>query len=207
MTYLLIGFLIVILAPLFMPTWRTNIWGLALQGFLLTWMAVKHTSVDSASGVILVADLFMVRTVLAPRLLYRTLAAQHASQRGAIVPLGLFSWALIGVIIFAGFHFAGNVLSVNAPEYRHLAIVTIGIMLGMLVLATQRSLMSQASGLLRIENAIVLFELMSPHHFPALIQFGVSAVFLLTVLLFNHFLRDESQNVPDAHLGDVRPTL
>ena len=207
MTYLLIGFVIVLLVPLFAASWRTSLLGIALQGLLLGSIALRTHEHASASAVLSLVDLFVVRGIVAPQILYRILSTHNAPRRGDIIPSNLFSWALVATFVLVSFRFATATLTADFTSSLHLASATSALVLGMYVLSSQSSMFSQMVGLLRIENAIALFELMSPHRFPAPIQVGVSIVFAITVLLFGRFLRVALQYPSEPKLAEERPTL
>ncbi len=69
-----------------------------------------------------------------------------------------------------------------------LAYYAVMILLGLLVLATQTGPFSQMVGVLRLENAIALFELGSHGHELA-IQIAQTALLLVTLLMFQWYLR------------------
>jgi hydrogenase-4 component E len=207
MAYLLVAFLVIILVPFFAPSWRMNLLGLALQGLSLGWIALRTHEHLSASAVIAFIDLVLIRGLIAPRALYRGLSTHNPPRRGDVVPSSLISWALVGALVFVSFRFAAAIQETGLANALHLASATAALLLGMFVLSSQTSMFSQMTGLLRIENAIALFELMSPQHLPVPIQLGVSAVFLLTVFLFGRFLRGEVQHASTAQSADGRPTL
>ena len=71
MTPLLVAFLLAAGAPLLVATWRTSLLGLALQGALLAAMALERGWPTTAAAAALLADLLLLRTWFAPRLLHR----------------------------------------------------------------------------------------------------------------------------------------
>jgi hydrogenase-4 membrane subunit HyfE len=195
MTFPLVIFLIVILFPLFASTWRVSLLGLGLQGLLLAWMASLSVELESVPGILLLADLLLLRGILAPAVLYAVLERQKAPRRNDVIPANLLFWTLAGALILMSFRFAklevfsSGLASGPGEGSTQLAVSTAALLLGLLVLATRNTLFSQTIGVLRIENAIVLFEVGSPHHLPVSVQLGLSAVYGLTVLIFSLFLR------------------
>jgi hydrogenase-4 component E len=207
MSYLVLAFLLVVLVPLLAASWRVSLLGLALQGLLLGWMALRmHPDVSLSTAFILV-DLAVIRGIVAPHALYRVLATTNAPRRNDVIPPNLFSWAMIGGLVFVSFRFATEVLEADLGSSLHLATVTAALVLGMFVLSSQNSMFNQMVGLLRIENALALFELMSPHHFPLPIQVGMSVVYLFTALMLGRFLRGEFQHGAESWPARERPTL
>ncbi|HSM93773.1 MAG TPA: hypothetical protein VLT47_12895 [Anaeromyxobacteraceae bacterium] len=196
MTFLLIAFLIVLVGPLFIATWRTSLMGLALQGVLLTAIYLQRGWPVTASGAVLLLDLLLLRTWFVPRYLQRILSRQSAPRRNDVIPANMLSWTLAGALVFASFHFAGLIFPEGGVETTHLAAATAALLLGFLILGTENTPFSQMTGALRIENAIALFELGSAHLLPLPIQLGVTAILLLTVLAFGGFLRAGPAGVP-----------
>ncbi len=189
MTYLLVAFLIVLVGPLFIATWRTSLMGLALQGVLLTAIFLQRGWPVTASGAILLLDLLILRSWFVPRYLHRILRSQSAPRRNDVIPANMLSWTLAGALVIGAFHFADLVSPEGGVEATHLAAATAALLLGFLVLGTENTTFSQITGVLRIENAIALFELGSPHLLPLPVQLGVTAILVLTVLVFGGFLR------------------
>jgi hydrogenase-4 component E len=107
---------------------------------------------------------------------------------------------LVVGIVLASFRFANELSKSEPSNPLHIATVTAALLLGLFVLSSQGSMFSQIVGLLRIENAVALFELLPASHVPVPIQLGLSFVFLVTVILFGHFLSHELRAVaqPDA---------
>jgi hydrogenase-4 membrane subunit HyfE len=188
-TYLLVAFLVVLVGPLFIATWRTSLMGLALQGVLLTAIFLQRGWPVTASGAVLLLDLLLLRSWFVPRYLHRILRRQSAPRRNDVIPANMLSWTLAGALVIGAFHFAGLVLPEGGVGATHLAAATAALLLGFLVLGTENTTFSQITGALRIENAIALFELGSAHLLPLPVQLGVTFILILTVLVFGGFLR------------------
>lgn len=179
MTDLLVAFLVVVLVPLVAGSWRISLLGLALQGLLLTWMAHRHAPEWTAAHLLLVFDLAVLRGVVAPGFLYRALQQRRAPARNDILPPNLLLWAIAGGLVLFAFRFGRAAGS--AENALHLSVAAAALVMGLFVLATQESRISQIIGLLRMENAIALFELGSSHRMPLAVHGGVAIVFLLAV--------------------------
>jgi hydrogenase-4 membrane subunit HyfE len=211
MTFPLVIFLIVVLVPLFTSTWRMSLLGLALQGFLLAWMASRGLELESVSGVLLLADLLLLRGILAPALLYAVLKRQNAPRRNDVIPANLLFWTVAGLLLLMSFRFAKFAVFSAGPvpgsqaASTHLAVSTAALLLGLLVLATRNTPFSQAIGVLRIENAIALFEAGSSHHMPVPVRLGLSLVYALTVLMFSMFLRRLAPDTAAASTEGASP--
>jgi hydrogenase-4 membrane subunit HyfE len=188
-TYLLVAFLLVVLAPLFIATWRTSVIGLGLQGLVLTALLAQRGWHPSPASVVLLLDLVLLRTWFVPRHLYAILSRQGRPRRNDVIPANMLSWTLAAALVIVAFHFAGLLFPAGGVESTHLAVATASLLLGLLVLGSENTTFSQITGALRIENAIALFELSSEHELSFPIQLGVTGVLLATVLLFGRFLR------------------
>lgn len=189
MTYLLVAFLIVVLGPLFIATWRTSVIGLGLQGLVLTAILAQRGWHPSPSAAVLLLDLVVLRSWFLPRHLYGILSRQGRPRRNDVIPANMLSWTLAGGLVMVAFHFANLVVPGGGVESTHLAVATASLLLGLLVLGSENTTFSQITGAIRIENAIALLELSSEHELSFPIQLGVTGILLATVLLFGRFLR------------------
>lgn len=188
MTSLLIAFLLVVMAPLFIAAWRTSLMGLALQGLLMAWMVVERGWTWDVPSVVLFVDLAFVRGLFVPRYLYGILKRRNTPRRNDVISANLLSWTLAGVIVLLSFRFGNAMAGEDVQGATHLAVAASGVLLGFLVLASRESPFSQIIGALRIENGIALFELASEHHQPLPVHLGVAAIYILTVFMFGAFL-------------------
>src|SRR5437868_5339555 len=133
-----------------------------------------------------------------PIYLRRILTSQRAPRRNDVIPANLLFWALGGALVLIAFRFAA-LLSPPGPDgTTHVAVATSAVLLGFLVLATQNAPFSQIVGVLRIENGILLFELLVGEHLPLPVQIGVALVYVATVLTFGAFLRRMDATSPTA---------
>lgn len=206
MTYLLVGFLIVVLLPLFTGAWRTSLLGLSLQGLLMGAMALQHPPEHWEVAGLLFVDLFVVRSVFVPRYLYGIQRANNAPRRNDVLPANLLLWTLAVAMVFVGFQFAERVVP-DAGELRmRIAVAASAVLVALLVLGSARSTFSQIIGLLRLENAIVVLELASPHHLPLALQASVLAAYVLSAVVLGAFLRGLAQAVEPAS-SEEGPTL
>lgn len=193
MTYLLLSFLVVLLVPLFAATWRISLLGLSLQGLLLGWMTLRGTTAISAHAALAFADLVVVRGLVLPRYLYRVLKRNRVPPRSDVIAANFFSWTLAGVLVFGAFRFASSIAGTDGADatqtVTHIAVAASALGLGLFVLASRNTVLSQTVGLLRIENAIVLFELAAAPRLPLAIHFGITLVFFFTMLTLAVFFR------------------
>lgn len=188
MTYLLVTFLVVLVGPLLLATWRTSLVGLGLQGVLLTAIALQRGWEPSAAGILLLADLLVLRSYVVPRYLYGILRRQETPRRTDVIPANLFSWTLAGALVLVSFRFADAIQPGTGAATTHLAVATSALLLAFQILGTGDSLYGQVVGVLRMENAIALFELAGEHTLPLPLQLGVTGVLVATVILFGRFL-------------------
>jgi hydrogenase-4 component E len=187
-TYLHLSFLIMLLAPLVMATWRVTLLGLAGQGFILSWMMVERGWHPSAAVAVQLLDVMVVRTLVLPRLFYVVLRNRNTPPRNDVIPPNLLSWAMSGILVVLSFRFANRFVPDDAKGATELAVAAAAVLLGFMILASGNNPLSQMVGVLRIENGIFLFELSSEHGLPWPVQLGVSGVYLATVLVFAWFL-------------------
>ncbi len=185
----LLIFMVVLLTPLVTATWRLSVWGLAFQGGLLAWMAVGRLHELSLDSAIALGDLGLLRGLVAPLILYLVLTRLGTPERVESIPANLLSWTMAGGLVLVAFRFAQQSgLAGEGLGATHLAVATTALLLGFFILATRREPLSQIFGLLRIENAIALFELASAHEPPAPVRLALSGIYLATVLTFVSFL-------------------
>lgn len=208
MTGLLLAFMIVTLVPLFVATWRTSLLGLLLQSVLIAWVALRHQTTSTFDSLVLLFDVVVVRAVLAPLLLYRTMQAQNAPPRHDVIAPNLFSWAIVVALVVVAFRTADALVPVDGDAQMLVAASSSAFVLGLFVLATARGTFSQIIGVLRIENAIALFELGAPgeHDAPAL-RVAMTAVLLVSVLYYRWYLvqlpGEREQREPDPRVSSV----
>ncbi len=201
MTYLLVAFLAVLISPLLIATWRTSLVGLGLQGVLMTAMALEHGWQPTAAGIVLLADLLILRGYVVPRYLYGIMLRHQTPRRTDVIPANLFSWTLAGVLVLVAFRFADAMVPAGGVAALHVAVACAALLLAFQILGTGDSLYGQVVGVLRLENAIALFELSSGHGFPLALQLGVTAILVITLALFGRFL----ERLGTSHRPSDRP--
>lgn len=198
MTGLLIAFVITLLIPLFVGTWRTSILGLSVQGGLMAAIALRQHGVHLSLGSgITLFDLVVMRAFGLPLALYLVLRARGAAARNDVIAPNLFSWAMALALIVFAFRAADVLVPAEGDEQTLVAVAASALLLGMFVLSTGRGPASQIIGLMRIENAIALFELGGdPDHESVAIRLGQTAVLLVSMGFYRWYLiglsREES---------------
>ncbi len=189
MTYLLVAFLVATVVPLFVASWRSSLVGLGAQGLVMAAILVERGWPHSASGVVLLADLLVLRTYVVPRYLYGILRSQRAARRSDFIPANLLSWTLACALVVGAFHFGTALCPEGGDAALHVSVASGALLLGLLVLATQHRVFAQVAGALRIENAIALFELAGGHALPLPVQLGLTGALVLSLLTFGAFMR------------------
>jgi hydrogenase-4 membrane subunit HyfE len=189
MSPLLIAFVGVLLVPLFVASWRLSLLALAAQALLMAWISYQlDPSLDSAHAWVRLFDLVAVRGIGAPLVLYAVLRSQRASARNDIIPPNLISLTLAIALVFVAFRFTDMMVPVESNEHALVVGATAGLLLGLLVLATQTGPFSQMVGALRIENGIAFFEIGASHR-PLAMLIAQTVILIVTVLLFRWYLR------------------
>jgi hydrogenase-4 membrane subunit HyfE len=188
---LLIAFVAVLLVPLFVASWRLSLAGLAAQGLLMASIRYQlDPNLDSVSAWLDLFDLVIVRGLGAPLALYTVLIGQRTSSRNDVIPPNLMSWTLAIVFVIGGFRFADILVPADPVEHGFVAAAAAGLLLGLLVLATQTGPFSQMVGAMRIENAIAMFELSGSRRDDDLAMKIAQIVILIgTIILFRWYLR------------------
>ncbi len=190
MNPLLIGFVAVLLLPLFVASWRLSLFGLAGQGLLMAWISYQlDPSFQTADAWVGMFDVLLIRGIGAPLALYAVLRSQRAPARADLLSPNLMSWTLAIVLVLFAFRFADLLVPVDGEEHSFVAVATAGVLLGLLLLATQTGPFSQMVGVLRIENAIALFELGASSHQDLGMRIAQTLLLVATVLLFRWYLR------------------
>lgn len=189
MTSLLTALLGVLLLPLFIGTWRASLLGLACQGALIAWVAHRlGADPRTLPGLLKLADLAVVRGLIAPVALYGVMRRQNAAPRNDVIPPNLLSWTLALGIVLAAFNFARAFVPEAGEQRTLVAVATSALLLGFLILATRAGTFSQIVGALRIENAIALFELGADAHVPVGLEVGQRLVVVATILFYRWYL-------------------
>jgi hydrogenase-4 component E len=197
-TYLHIALLVVLITPLLTASWRISLVGLGLQGLLMAAVVAHEGWPVSLSGAVLAIDLLVLRTWFVPRHLVAIMSRKAAAARTDVIPANLLSWTLAGAAVMLAFRFADAALPAGGPGAIRLAVAAAGLLLGLLILATQDSPFAQIVGILRVEYAIELFELAAGHE-PALpVQLGMAIVLVLSVLTLGSFLRRLDESLPGS---------
>lgn len=202
MSTALVVFVLVLLAPLFLASWRVSLLGLAGQGAILAGVAYQRDGVATVADAIRLIDLGLVRAVLVPLALYQVMAARRTTARNDVIAPSLVSWALAVIAVLVAFRFAARMPLAEA-ERPFIAVGAAALLLALLVLASSERVFSQAVGVFRLENAIAVFELARPEPDadPA-VRGALAAILVVTLGLTRWYLRRLS---PTGHADPEAP--
>lgn len=156
------------------PTW------LGLQALALGWITLAEPGEFSLHAALAGAEVLLVRALLVPYLLRRTLR-RCAEASKSLMPSNLFAWGMAITLIIIAFKFGeGARADLRALT---LGVVAATAMIAFLILATNRAPGAQLVGLLFMENALALFESLMPEPWPLPVHLAISVVYLLTVVV------------------------
>jgi len=192
MSPLLMGLLGVMLVPLFVANWRASLLGLFCQGILIAWAAYRlDPNLGSVSTWLSLADLVVLRALLAPLLLSRTMKGRQPRKQIDVAPPNLLTWTVAFGLVIAAFNLSPVLVPVDGDQRAIVSVATAGILLAFLVLASQSTPFGQILGALRLENAIALFELSGDrrHGEAILVQLGQIVIVAGTIGLYTWLLR------------------
>jgi hydrogenase-4 component E len=186
---LLIAFVIVLLLPLFMANWRVSLSGLAIQGFLLFFLASRSRGVElSVEGALTTLDLLVLRGIVAPSLLWKVLSDRNTPERNDMLPPNLLAWAGALGLLLLGFRVGDALVPIEGEMQMLVGVAACAALLGFLVLATQVGPLSQMVGVLRIENAIALFEVGATHESSPGLRLALIVTYATSVALLRWYL-------------------
>jgi hydrogenase-4 membrane subunit HyfE len=195
MSPLLMGLLGVMVVPLFVATWRSSLFGLSCQGFLIAWAAYRlKPELHSLETWLTLADLLLVRGIGAPLLLYRLLLSQNRAARHDIIAPNLLSWTVALGLVLAAFNLSAALVPVDGDQRALISVAAAAVLLGFLVLASQSTPFGQVVGALQLENGVALFELGGARHHGSLVtHVGQIAIVAGTLGLYLWLLRGFSE--------------
>jgi hydrogenase-4 membrane subunit HyfE len=200
MNPLLIALLGIMLLPLFTASWRLSLMGLVGQGLVMAWIAYReHPTMPDVDAWLELVDLAVVRGLFAPIALYAGLRALRTTPRHDMLPPNLMTWTVAVVVVLAAFRFSDLVGDLSIDEHAFVSVATAALLLGLLQLSTQVGTFSQILGLVRIQNAIALFELGIHAEVEPGIRIVQTAIFAGTLLLARWFLVTIPSAKPTAH--------
>ncbi len=182
MTYLLFGYFLALCLPLFIRSWRAALTGLRLQALAMAAMIWLHGEHLAPSPLIALADMVVFRALFAPWYLKKMAAERGVHAAFDLIPANLFVWTIAAILIMTSFGFSATLAGEYSRSITHLGVACCGVLLALLILATQRAPLGQAIAALTLENGIALFELHAHHHVEWVAQLGLALVYILSVL-------------------------
>ncbi|MGK5088155.1 hypothetical protein WDW86_11405 [Bdellovibrionota bacterium FG-2] len=195
MIYLLTGYVLALITPLFMASWRIAIWAFAVQSLVTALLLVRGEEFDSWTTRMQALDLIVFRSLIIPFCLISILKKFRTQREFDTIPANFVVWTMALALLIAGFWFGQTIFQTDFQSAIRLGTATAGCLTGLFVLANQSSPIGQVIGLLTLEAGIILTETLATHHERLLIQFGLSAIFIWSiwtiVTFFRHFSKLE----------------
>jgi hydrogenase-4 membrane subunit HyfE len=187
MTALPLFVVLVIVALLFASPRTAPLW-LGMQAVALAWSVVATHGVHSTHAQLAVAELLLVRGLLAPWLLHR---ATRDEQVDHLLPSNLFAWMLaIGLLVLASqFARAG---SLGGGAVAMVGVAT-SVLLALLLLSLNETGAAQLFALLLMENAALLFESTLPEPWSPWVHAVLTSTYVVTVWVGVRLLPNASE--------------
>lgn len=174
----LILFLVAAVVPVFFGKIRSAPFWLAVQASALGWASAAQHGEWSGHAWAALAEVLLVRAVIAPQLLRRAIRARGEPNLD-LMPSNLFAWAIAIALLVLAFEFGAPEMS----DKHALALGAVGatVAVALLLLAANDSPPAQLVAVLFMENAIALFESLLPKPWPLPVHLSLSVIYLLTV--------------------------
>lgn len=181
MTNLFVLYVAAFLLPLMFHSWRVAVFGLGVQGFVLG-LILLATHEPSLMLYVEAANLFIVRTVLVPWVLFRSMGKVDLEPSFSLIKKSVSQWFLAFLIIVTGSIFGRFMAPEDSIQAFQVGTAAIAILTGFLILANQRHVIGQVVGVITFEGGLTLVELLSKHAMPLKVYVLISIVFILLVL-------------------------
>jgi hydrogenase-4 membrane subunit HyfE len=177
MTLPLIAFLVAAIIPIFFGKIRSAPFWLTAQAAALAWNVAQHGD-PSLHTYVALAEVLVVRALIAPRLLRRAIRLRGEPNLD-LMPSNLFTWAVAIALVVLAFEFAAPAMS----DRQALTLGAVGatVAVSLLLLSTNDSPPAQLVAVLFMENGLALFESLLPEPWPLPVHGALSAIYLLTV--------------------------
>lgn len=188
MTNLFVVFVAAFLVPLMFHSWRVAVLGLGAQGLLLGMilLATHELSVTTALEAI---NLFIVRALLVPWLLLRSMGTFEMSPPFSLIRKSISQWLLAFTIVVIGSLFGRWMAPEDSLEAFQVGSAAIAILISMLVLANQHHAIGQIIGVITFESGLTLVELLSPHAMPFFVRIGLSILFVCLLFTLIEYIK------------------
>lgn len=187
MIIFLTGFIIAVLFPLFVSSWRAAFLGIGLQGMCLAVLRWDQHPEFQLTLFLQLIDLVIIRSLVTPLVFLRLLKKFQKNLEFELIPANLITWISALSLLSLSFSFGYHLYSNNLGLTLHTCAMAIAILIGLFILSVQVDILGQMIGLLYIESGISLFEI-GGHHEPWFIQLSISLIFLWMLFLFSQFL-------------------
>jgi len=133
-------------------------------------------------------NLFIVRAVLVPWLLLRSMGNIQLESSFSLIKKSFAQWFLIFLIILAGSIFGRFLSPDDSIQAFQVGTAAIAILTGFLILANQRHVIGQVVGVITFEGGLTLVELLSKHAIPLEVYSIISIVFIFLLLTLVDFI-------------------
>lgn len=151
-------------------------------------LILVYTHEGSAAMALEALNLFIVRGVVVPWLLFRAMKNVPMPTDFTLIRKSVLQWVIAFVLVGFAFAFGSKMSQKNPIEAIQLGTATAAILLSLQVLSNQSHPLAQVVGLLTFEGGITLIELLSPHAMPLSAFVGVSLVYVILILTCTHYL-------------------
>jgi hydrogenase-4 component E len=124
-------------------------------------------------------------------------------ERNDVIAPNLLSWTIALGFLLLAFRLADILVPDEGDLQMLVAVSTSALLLGLLVLSTRSGPFSQLVGLLRIENAIALFELGPERHHASIgVRICQTAVLLVSIGFYRWYLALLGKEEPIANVAE-----
>ena len=162
--------------------------GLGVQGCLLGLILVEHHHPWSGELLFEYANLFVIRGLFVPWLLFRSMRGHDTPGSFSLISKNLVQWVLAFLLVVVAFVFGDKLAPDDSLEALQVGTAAGATLIGLLVLSNQTHPLGQTVGLLTFEGGVTLVELLSPHAMPLPVYLGVSLVFVVFVVTCGQYL-------------------
>jgi hydrogenase-4 membrane subunit HyfE len=157
----------------------------------------QHAGLSTHSAVAL-AEVLLVRALVAPRLLAR--AIRHRGEPNLdLMPSNLFTWAIAIALLVLAFEFAAPAM--GDRQALTLGVVGATVAVALLLLSTNDSPPAQLVAVLFMENGLALFESLLPEPWPLPVHGALGGIYLLAVVVGSWLIGTPDAAVPTTVAG------
>jgi hydrogenase-4 membrane subunit HyfE len=186
-TNLFIVYLAALAVPTLFASWRCAVFGLGLQGLILSLVVLARHTIEPIV-IVEFGCLLLIRGVFVPWYLLRKVNPGSAEREFSLVGSSLGARILVLLVLTLGLGVGSAMGKGDAREVIHFGTAVSALLVGMLMVANQGQPAAQLIGLFTFEGGVTLTELMSPHAAPFPVQLGIALLDLLFVLTVAQYL-------------------